>query len=208
MSSFNINISGDDLIRNNLEKIKGEVQTKVQNALNNFGKNTVEDAKINAPVDEGFLRNSITFDSKVLEVEVVVAANYAAFLEFGTRKFAAAYVSSLPAEWQTFAAQFRGGGGGTFQELVLRLTEWIHRKGLGSGFALGNKKTIGVTGTFSTKTGKRTGSKQTQESEDKQVAYVIALKILREGIPAQPYLFPAVEKNRIELLNELKDIFK
>lgn len=208
MSSFNINISGLDEVKNNIQKITQQAQTKVQNALNTFGVNTVADAKTNSPIDEGFLRNSITFDEKVLEVEVVVAANYAAYLEFGTRKFAAAYVNSLPAEWQKFAEQFRGAGGGTFKELVARLTAWVHRKGLGSGFALGNKKSIGVAGTFSIKTGKRTGNQQTQESEDKQAAYVIALKILREGIRPQPFLFPAVEKNRIALLNELKEIFK
>lgn len=204
MSSFNINISGEDNIRNNLQKIKGEVQKKVQDALNTFGEHTVADAKTNAPVDEGHLRSSISYDSGVLEVEVVVAANYAAYLEFGTRKFAAAYVSSLPQEWQTFANQFKGGGGGTFAELVQRLTDWVHRKGLGSGFG-GN---IGVTGTYSIKTGKRTGGKKRQQEEDKQAAYVIALKILREGIRPQPFLFPAVEKNRIALLNELKEIFK
>lgn len=204
MSSFNINISGEDSIRNNFEKIKGDVHKKLQDALNTFGEHTVADAKLNAPNDEGVLVNSISYESKVLEVEVIVAANYAAYLEFGTRKFAAAYVSSLPQEWQTFASQFRGPGGGTFAQLVERLTLWVHRKGLGSGFA----GTIGLAGAYSIKTRKRVGGKETQQNEDKQAAYVIALKILREGIRAHPFLYPAVEKNRIALLNELKEIFK
>jgi len=37
-----------------------------------------------------------------------------------------------------------------------------------------------------------------------KVAYPIALKIIRNGVKAQPYLFPAFEKNKIELIRALK----
>jgi HK97 gp10 family phage protein len=203
MSSLNIDITGD--FNKKLDKIKSDVSAIVADELNAFGIETVAMAKTLAPVDEGFLRNSITFDKFPLAVEIIVAANYAAYLEFGTRAFAAAYVSSLPVEWQEFAAQFKGGGGGSFQEFVMRLTEWVHRKGLGAG---GPGKPIGVTGTYSIKTGKRTGNKVTQESEDKSAAYRIALSILRKGIRPHPFLYPAIEVNKKILIDNLKAVLK
>ena len=203
MSGFTIDITGD--FEGKLNNLEEKVKKIVDDELNAFGLETVSMAKTLAPVDEGFLRNSITFEKQPLSVEIVVAANYAAYLEFGTRGFASAYVSTLPPDWQAFAAQFKGGGGGSFQEFVMRLTEWVHRKGLGAG---GPGKPIGVTGTYSIKTGKRTGNKATQANEDKSAAYRIALSILRKGIRARPFLFPAVEKNKEILINNLKAVIK
>lgn len=187
MSGFNIDISGD---LGDFDKLSKEVQEVVDNELNSFGLKTVATAKSLCAVDEGFLRNSITFDKQPLSVEIIVAADYAAYVEFGTRGFAAAYVAGLPANWQAFAASFRGGGGGSFAEMLRRITEWVHRKG--------------ITGTYSVKTRKRTGNKEAIKSEDKSVAYVIALSILRKGIKPHPFLFPAIENNLPELKNNLK----
>jgi|SRR5690348_621840 len=203
MSAFTIDITGD--FEGKLDKMTAEVKNIVDDELNAFGLETVAMAKQLAPVDEGFLINSITFEKQPLSVEIFVAANYAAYLEFGTRGFAAAYVSSLPPDWQSFAAQFKGGGRGSFQEFVMRLTEWVHRKGLGAG---GLGKPIGVTGTYSIKTGKRTGNKATQASEDKSAAYRIALSILRKGIRPRPFLYPSVELNKEKLINNLKAVLK
>ena len=207
MSGFTIDITGDFEGKfNNLEE---KVKKIVDDELNAFGEHTVTDAKNNITnnktVDENHLRGLIHFEKQPLSVEVVVPVNYAAYIEFGTRGFAAAYVSTLPPDWQAFAAQFKGGGGGSFDEFVMRLTEWVHRKGLGAG---GPGKPIGVTGTYSIKTGKRTGNKATQASEDKSAAYRIALSILRKGIRARPFLFPAVEKNKEILINNLKAVIK
>lgn len=196
MSGFTIDITGD--FKGKLNNLEEKVKKIVDDELNAFGINTVKDAKTNIQnnhtIDEGFLWNHIYFDKKHLSVEIVVAANYGAYIEFGTRGFAAAYVSSLPADWQAFAAQFKGGGGGSFAEFVMRLTEWVHRKQ--------------ITGTYSIKTRKRTGNKVTQANEDKSAAYRIALSILRKGIKARPFLFPAVEKNKEILITNLKAVIK
>jgi hypothetical protein len=60
---------------------------------------------------------------------VVATAKYAAYIEFGTRKFAAAYVSSLPQDWAAYAATFKGPAGGTFKEFVKSLMAWGERTG-------------------------------------------------------------------------------
>lgn len=170
MSSFNIDIRGD--VAGKMDKLKDNVLQIVEDELNAFGLETVAMAKTLAPVDEGFLRNSITFDKFPLSVEIVVAANYAAYLEFGTRAFAAAYVATLPAEWQTFAAQFKGGGG-SFEDFFMNIIEWVKRKGI-----------------------------------EPAAAYPIAKKILRFGIKARPFLYPAIETNKKILIDNLKAVLK
>lgn len=174
--SFKINITGD------INKIfKEKTRTligKIEKEMAAFGQETVNDAKRLAPVDEGHLRNSITFKNIVtkamIEVEIIAATDYAAYLEFGTRAFAAKYVATLPKEWQQFAAKYKGPGGGSFDEFVMRLTRWVRLKGLAKGKDIDN------------------------------AAYRIALSIMRKGIRQHPFLFPAVEKNRIQLLKRLK----
>ena len=43
---------------------------------------------------------------------------------------------------------------------------------------------------------------------DEKMAYPVALKILRNGIRPQPFLYPAVNKNNPELIKNLKNLFK
>lgn len=199
--ALKIKLNNLDVVLSNLRGINEKARGVIQKELDSFGLNTVNDAKRFAPVDEGTLRGKIFYKKEKLKVTVTVGVNYGALLEFGTRKFAAAYVASLPPDWQTFAATFKGPGGGSFEEMVMRLTEWVHRKGLGSGKS---GKPIGVTGTYSVKTGRRTGGKAKQADENKAAAYAIARAIMIKGIRPHPYLFPAYEKNRIILINNLK----
>lgn len=154
----------------------GTIKT-IADELNRFGTKTVADAKRLVPFDEGLLARSISHTNATpqkLSVGVVVAANYGAYLEFGTRKFAAQYVASLPPLWQQYAASFKGKSGGSYNDFILRITDWVKRKGIAKG------------------------------DDTDQIAYLIARKILREGIRPQPFLFPAVQKNLIELKNRLK----
>ena len=89
-------------------------------------------ASVKAPVDLGGLHTSIHAKKDIfLEKHITVNAYYAAFVEFGTGAHAAAYVGTLPATWQEFAAQFKGqSGGGDFDKFVSRLFEWVKSKGL------------------------------------------------------------------------------
>jgi hypothetical protein len=43
---------------------------------------------------------------------------------------------------------------------------------------------------------------------DEKLAYPVALKILRNGIRPQPFLYPAVNKNNPELIKNLNNLFK
>lgn len=166
-----------------IEKVIAELDPKRLNdaanyALKKYAVKVDADAKRLAPVDEGRLRNSIGFSFEENKVTFFANTNYAAYIEFGTRSYAAQYVASLPSDWQTIANEFKGPGGGTFQEFVVNLTRWVQKK-------------LGI----------RKGAEN--------VAYAIAKKIVTEGIPAQPFLYPAITKNenilREEFLNYLKN---
>lgn len=190
-----------------IDKAEKKVEADIVNGLNKWAINTTNDAKINCPVDEGFLRNSISPVLAApgnLKASVVVAANYAAYIEFGTRSFAASYVSTLPSNWQQYAATFKGSaGGGDFNDFIMRLVEWIKRKGIDVFHNEERGTIIDIeSGNISGKRKRRTKSQR--EAKTEQVAYAIALKILVEGIKPHPFLFPAVQKNLLELEKRLK----
>lgn len=146
-------------------------EPKIQTCFNNFGIRVELAAKQAVPVDEGKLKSSVFQQPGRLSVTVGASANYASFQEFGTRKFAAAYVATLPKDWQAFAMQFKGGGSGTFQDFVMSLVGWCKRHGI-----------------------------------SEKAAYPIALKILRNGLKPQPFLYPAFNKNKDQLIKDLKAI--
>lgn len=165
----------------NLDKVLAEIKSYPQDIdkiINNefkaFALGTSNDAKRNAPVNEGALRESINFSVSNLSVAVGAYIEYAAYLEFGTKSFAGAYVASLPDDWQAFAAEFKGTGEGTFADLLKSIMKWVQLKGIATG------------------------------KDINQAAYLIARKIVREGIHAQPFLYPAFEKNKLELIANLK----
>ena len=159
-------------------------------AFTKFATSVDRDAKQAAPVDEGNLRNSVFFKIGVNGVTVGASADYAGYIEFGTRRFAAAYVSTLPAEWQQFAATMKGKGEGTFEQFVESLVRWVRMKG------------IGATYNVSTRRRDRVG-KQTAATTDYATAYAIAKHILINGIRPHPFLYPAVNKNLDILYKDL-----
>lgn len=116
MSGFTIDITGN--VSNGLDKITDQVKQIINDELYGFALETVSDAKqnvnSNGTIDNGFLINSIASNvyPDQLSVEIIVAAYYAAFIEFGTGQFAAAYVSALPIEIQEYAMTFFVNGKG------------------------------------------------------------------------------------------------
>jgi hypothetical protein len=115
------------------DQLSKEGQADVQSALNDWADRTAADAKkiVSADsTDEGALLRSISPLYGSGNASVVATAKYAAYIEFGTRKFAASYVGSLPEDWATYAATFRGPAGGTFAELLKSIMEWCRRKGI------------------------------------------------------------------------------
>jgi HK97 gp10 family phage protein len=147
MAALTLDIKNLDKVLAEIKAYPQDVDKIITNEFRAFGGNVRNDAVRFSPIDEGKLRGSISTETTNLQVSISVNVDYAAYLEFGTKSFAAAYVSSLPPEWQSFAAQYKGGGGGNFKEFVARLVK---------------------------------------------------------GIKPHPYLYPAFEKNKQDLINHLK----
>jgi HK97 gp10 family phage protein len=141
-----------------------------------------KEAKSNAPVNMGKLKQSIInkVENDGLRVRVEVGVPYGAFIEFGT-----GVKVKVPMELQAEAMKFKGAKGGSFADFIESLIDWVKSKRL--------------TGTYSVKTRKRTGNKRDRLKEDANVAFLIAMSILKKGIEPQPYLYPAWVKYRAEL---------
>jgi HK97 gp10 family phage protein len=128
-----LEVKGIDTLIKKMDKLAKDVQKEVQAELNDWADTTAQNAislvSANSS-DEGLLKNSIKPFYGQGSASVKVAAKYGAYIEFGTRKFAAAYVGSLPADWQAYAATFKGKTGGTFEQFLLSIIGWVGRKGI------------------------------------------------------------------------------
>lgn len=164
-------------------------EPQITKAFSDFGQRVEQTAKQLAPVDEGHLKGKIFSEPFKNGVEVGCSVDYAAFVEFGTRKYAAKYVSTLPPTWQQLAAKSRGGGG-SFEEFVQRIFAWVRRKGIGS---------------TTTKSGAVSTSANSLASMN-SAAYAIALNILQNGSKPHPFLYPAVNFHYKQLIKDLQEL--
>lgn len=168
---------GIDVLVKKFDRLSTKSQMEVQSALNDWADRTAQDAKglvSRNSSDEGNLLNSIKPLYGSGRAAVVATAKYAAYIEFGTRKFAQTYVASLPSDWQQIAAKTKGRAGGTFADFVLNLMGWVQRKGIARG------------------------------PEAKSAAYNIAKKIMVNGIRPRPFLYPSSNRNLPILINDIK----
>lgn len=128
-----LELQGLDKSFANIDKLAKQTKQEVQGELNYFGFDVEQQAKqlvASNSSDEGSLLRSIHHVPGNLEVSIVASIEHAAWIEFGTRKFAAVYVNSLPKDWQTYAQKFRGSGTGNFKDFMQRLLGWMKRKGI------------------------------------------------------------------------------
>jgi len=128
MGGYKLEVTGLNEILAKLD-VKS-MEADIQLALNDFGFRVVKEAKTLTPKDEGYLARSINSEPSKLSITISANTDYAAYIEFGTRKFAAAYVSILPPDWQAFASQFKGSSPGSFVDFIKRIMAWVKRKGI------------------------------------------------------------------------------
>jgi hypothetical protein len=175
---FNVKMTGIASMQKQIstasEKVKEVCGQEVQAA----GQDWVAGAVRDAPVDQGGLKSAISFkqsdthtsSGSLISVEIVAQKFYAPFMEFGTK---GKYLP-IPGT-EEIAAQFKGYKGGDIQELLRMIVRWVRRKG--------------ITGTYSVKTQRRTGSKINQFAEDYKAAWPIVMSILKNGVTPHPFFF-------------------
>lgn len=144
-----LQVKGLDTLIKKFDKLAKDAKADVQAELNDWADTTAQNAiqlvSLNSS-DEGLLKNSIKPIYGNGSATVVASTKYAAYIEFGTRKYAAAYVGTLPSDWQTFAATFKGSTGGTFEQFLLSIIAWVGRKGIDKKLAYPIARKIMIDG--------------------------------------------------------------
>jgi len=170
--AFAVSLGGFKELEGKLKNLTTALKVDVGDEINASVIKIENQAKRLAPVNFGQLRGSIAH-SKDSELTYSVAANasYSAYVEFGTGPQV-----NVPADFKSYAQQFKGKSGGKFKDMVEALILWVKRKGIGNG------------------------------KNDKGLAYVIALSILRKGMRPQPFLVPAYEMEKPKLIQRLNKL--
>ncbi|MEP6513494.1 MAG: HK97 gp10 family phage protein [Parafilimonas sp.] len=193
-----IDVSQFTNLGSNLTLLKDKIGQVVDDVLNAGAQDIARAAKDRAPKNFGGagLTGSISAVNDIfLEKHITANKFYAPFMEFGTGKYAAAEVSKLPADWQTYAAKFRQEEKtGTFEQLLKNITEWVERKG--------------ITAIYSVKTQRRKKVNADETKRIKQVAYLIARSIVINGVRPHPFMFPAYEENRPLIIKKVETAIK
>jgi len=110
--NVNVKINQSDLnkLKNKLDKMRAFESKTLSNELGKTGMEIVRLAKRSAPVDKGSLKQSISAQRSGKSINVVAAANYAPYVEFGTGgsvDLTDMIELGIP---PSYAAQFKGKG--------------------------------------------------------------------------------------------------
>lgn len=186
---FTVNVQGISQFQKKLKDLPIKAQREIAGEIEDSA------AKINAkqlrlvPVDEGGLKQGIGYKKvNPLSYELLSSKQYSPFREFGTKSRA-----KIPAELQDYAKQFNKRGPNIgFDAFFLIILDWVHRKG--------------IAGRFSVKSKRRLGSKAKQTDEDFDVAWPIALSILKKGTHPQPFFFQPFFDERKALVERVRKI--
>jgi HK97 gp10 family phage protein len=102
-----VKVKGMDAFIRKLKKLPAEVQNDIKADIRDAADMIVMDAGDAAPVDLGYLKNSITSNPRKggLDYVVRVGADYAPYIEFGTGTEV-----NVPDELKGYAMQFKGQG--------------------------------------------------------------------------------------------------
>ena len=193
MANITLDIKGIDKVLSDFKSLDQNIAKGVKDVVNESALKIQADAKKLAPVNLGTLRNSIYLKEFAerggFVFTVGASASYAPYVEFGTGGKV-----SVPNGYADYALQFKGKTGGKFMDMVKALAEWVAKKG--------------ISGTYSVKTQRRTGSKTTQTKQNMSAAYAIAISILKKGLRPQPFLIPAFEQEKSKLISKIENVIK
>ena len=85
MANFSIDLKGDLELLAVLNKSNSQIHSATMRALRNNTEKTMQQAKKNAPVDTGFLKNNIVTRYEDMSGIIHSQSAYSGFQEFGTR---------------------------------------------------------------------------------------------------------------------------
>lgn len=120
-------IKGLDKVLKDLDKHKEKAIVAIKTNIQASGLDIADDAAQRAPANFGTLKQSYRANPSNSDLTVAIGSDlyYAPFVEFGTRS-----KTSIPAEFADLAAEFKGGRGGNFEDLLKQIQDWCKRKGI------------------------------------------------------------------------------
>lgn len=186
---FTLKVQGISQFQKKLNDLPVKVQKEVAGEIEDSARKINGKQVRLVPIDEGGLKQGIGYKKVTpLNYELFSSKHYSPFMEFGTKSR-----KIIPAELQDYAKQFNLKGPKIgFDAFFQIILDWVHRKG--------------IAGRFSTKTRKRLGSKNSQLEEDFDVAWPIALSILKKGVHPHPFFFRPFFDERKELVDRVRKI--
>jgi hypothetical protein len=111
-------------VENFYRSLNKNSQAAMKIEITDMAQKVKADMQRDAPVDVARLKNSISYEQKGLSVEFVAQTDYAAYMEFGTKKKV-----SVPNWVGGYAAQFKGrGSGGVNSKKAIE--QWASKKGV------------------------------------------------------------------------------
>ncbi len=184
-----VRVKGLEGLLAKVRKLDHILQVEVDAEMSASATTIAQNAARAAPVDEGGLRGAIKDNTTTkFKKYITVNKSYAPFVEFGTGKKV-----RVPTGLESYAAGFKKRrGSGDFASFVLAIEGWMKRHGI-------------TAKSFGAKSPKKRSNKT---SGNKGLAYVIALKILRDGVRPQPFLFPAFFDEQPKLIKRVENLLK
>jgi HK97 gp10 family phage protein len=184
---FKIKTTGFQDLIDRLEKAPEKLQEEVNGVFENTAKEFVSRAKRDAPKDTGFLTGEISYrKEKEMRYNMFSSSRYAGYQEFGTKR----NFKPIPG-FEKEASEIKGlGGGGSAEEAIQNIIQWVKRKG------------IRFENATKYKSGKKAGQNKLLSVET--TAYIIWHFININGIKAQPYFFKQVAIAEGQLEKDLK----
>jgi hypothetical protein len=174
-------IKGLEALDTLLKKYAGQLPDEVNMELSAGAEDIARTARTIAPVGvTGLLRSKIIVNHAPFIHEVVADTDYAPFVEFGTGKKV-----KIPAGLEQYAAQFKGPTNrGNINDFRKSLAEWVRRKGI-----TGNARGAG-------------------SDDDRYIAYWMSIRILQNGIKAQPFFFRSADANYPKIIARVEEVLK
>lgn len=117
MAKLKITARGVDLAIAKLNKNAGLYISKIDTIINDNVRQAEQAAKSKLPAQYGELKASIS-SNRIEELKYQLRADkdYAAYVEFGTGKWAREYVATLEPEWELLASRFKTMNPGNTEE--------------------------------------------------------------------------------------------
>lgn len=132
MKGISFNIINMEEVMKRINTFSSNTKLELKKELAASALKIQSEAKKNAPVNFGTLRQSIYMidisNGDKFGYKVGTKASYAPYVEFGTGGKV-----NIPSKYSSYASMFKGKKGGKFADMVKALMKWVQKKGLASG---------------------------------------------------------------------------